>query len=112
MALPSGFKHYQTAISTYYGYSHPSSTKDCLYVDENGLRFVIPYSTGLSTVGLLKEYLGNNPITVCYIIDAITIDLADYNTNFGKLRLYGENTNIYTNGIAKPTAITFDHIEV
>ncbi len=40
------------------------------------------------------------------------IDLADYDINFGKLRLYGENTNIYTNGIVKPTAITFDHIEV
>ena len=39
------------------------------------------------------------------------IDLADYDANFGKLRLYGENTNIYTNGIAKPSVITFDHIE-
>ena len=109
--LPSGFLTHQTALSTYYGYSYPWSDRDCLFVDGYGLRFIIPYSTGLSTVGLLKEYLSNNPITVYYIINAKTIDLADYNTNFGKLRLYGENTNISTNGIVKPSTIAFDHIE-
>ena len=43
--------------------------------------------------------------------DAKIINLADYDINFGKLRLYGENTNISTNGIAKPSTIAFDHIE-
>ena len=109
--LPSGFKTYENVISSYYGYSYPGTTKDALWVDGSGLGLIINSSTGLSTVDLLKEYLSNNPITVYYPINAKIIDFTDYDTNFGKLRLYGENTTIYIDGIAKPTTITFDHIE-
>ena len=110
LSLPSGFKNYQVTLSSYYGYSYPN-TNDAICVAD-GLTWIINTNTGLSTVDLLKEYLSNNPITVYYPINAKIIELQDYDVNFGKLRLYGENTNISTNGIAKPTAITFDHLEV